>query len=176
MKRYIILVLSILFILKITTTRILDLHLHRVCPLTPTSESISSNEAEIFLTKWQKYQARGYAKKIPEDFSYDDVSTVQRLPWLVKQWFEQECINPQRFYYVEQRLRTILKALQLKKHNDHVIKILSEQMAAKTDEQDKAWYKQMIDEQGKMSKVEGITDEEFAFIAKQENRVKQLLE
>lgn len=175
MKRYIILALSAIFIIKITTTRILDLHLRRICPITPISESVSKNEAEVFLNNWQRYQDRGYAKKIPEGFSYDDTNILERLPWLIKQWFEQQCINPKRFYYVKERMHTILKAYQLKKHNDQVIKILFEQMAEKTDEQDRAWYYQMIEEQRKMSKVEGVTDEEFAFIAENENRVKQLL-
>jgi|GEM_PF-4551100 len=175
MKKSVILFLSFLFLFHILSIRLIDIKLRRVCPIVPTSIEVSQNEADIFLQNFQEYVARGYDKKIPEDFSYDATDVTARLPWIVKKWFEKECIHPERFYYIEQRLRTGLKAYELKKHADHVASVLSQKITKKMDAEQKKWYNDMIENQKKMSKIEGISDQEFDYIASKEEKIRAIL-
>ncbi len=175
MKRYVILVLSLFFLLKILTVRLIDVDIKRVCPVTPTTDIVSKTEAEVFLKDWQAYVARGYEQKVPEDFTYDGTDITERLPWIVKAWFEKECIDAKRFYYVEQRLRSALKAYDLKKHTDNVIAVLSAQMSLKMDKEKRQWYEDIIEQQKRMSEVAGIGDEEFEFIRLNEIRIREIL-
>ncbi len=172
---YFILVLLFLFVFKLLTTRLIDVRVRKVCPLTPTSETISSKEAEIFLKQWQEYVKRGYMAKVPEDFSFDGVKPEDRLPWIVQKWFEKNCINPQRFYYTEQRFRSILKAQELLKHTERVIDVIETQSKTSTDAAQKQWYDSLIAEQKQMSKVEGISDEELAIVAGREGKIREIL-
>ena len=175
MKRYVILVLSFALLIKMVMTPIVDINIKRVCPITPTTESVAASEATVFLKNWEDYKTRGYEQKIPENFAYDATDVTKRLPWIVKMWFEKECIDAKRFYYVEQRLRSALKAYDLKKHTDNVIAVLSSQMTPKMDEQKRQWYQSMIEDQKRMAEVEGITDEEFEFIRLNEPYVRKVL-
>lgn len=175
MKRYLILALTLLLVLKIITSRIIDLRFSKICPLVQTSTQISSKEAEVFFANWVEYINRGYMAKVPEDFAFDNQNTFERIPWIVKLWFDKNCINPERFYYTEQRMRTILKAYEMKKHNQRVIEVLKSQMNEDMDEKQKQWYQDLIEEQEQMSKIEGVTDEELSIIEGRENQIRDVL-
>lgn len=172
---YFILVLLFLFVFKLLATRLIDVRIHKICPLTPTSETISAKEAEIFLQQWQAYVKRGYMAKVPEDFAFDGVKPEERLPWIVQKWFEKNCINPQRFYYTEQRFRTILKAQELLKHTERVIDVIETQSKMTGDATQKQWYDSLIAEQKQMSKVEGVSEEELAIVAGREGKIREIL-
>ncbi len=174
MKRYIILTLSLVFLVWFVSFPRVEISFKRRCPLVPTETALSKNEVLVFLEKFKMYKSKGFDTKVPENFAYDDTSVLNRLPWIVKKWFEKNCIEPARFYYVEQRLRTILKAYQLKKHTNGVIAILSSQMNTNMTAEQKAWYKNMITEQEKISSVENISDAELEIAKTYETQIKNL--
>jgi len=176
MKRYIILVLICLFLVWFISSPRVKISLKRACPIAPTSQSISENEANIFLKQFQEYKSRGYHKKVIENFSFDETSTDKRLPWIVKKWFEVNCINPTRFYYVEQRLHTILKAQSHKNHTDNVISVISEMITPEIDEEKRDWYLSIIEGLKKISKIEGITASELEIIKNREKEISNILE
>ena len=175
MKRYLILALSLLLLLKIVTSKIIDLRFKKICPLVQTSTQISSKEAEVFFAHWVEYINRGYMAKVPEGFAFDDQNISERIPWIVKLWFDKNCINPERFYYTEQRMRTILKAYEMRKHNQRVIDVLRSQMNDDMDDKQKLWYQNLIEEQEQMSKIEGVTDEELSIIEGREAQIRDVL-
>ena len=175
MKRYIILILACCGLYKVLTTRLIDLRVHKICPLVQTSEEISEKEANVFFKQWAEYKKQGYIKKVPENFAFDEVNMADRIPWLVKLWMDKHCINPKRFYYTEQRFRAILKASDMQKHTQSVIKILSSQMADNMDEAKKQWYRDLIAEQEQMVKIEGVTDRELHLLDGREEEVRELL-
>ncbi|HCU59189.1 MAG TPA: hypothetical protein DIC64_04325 [Alphaproteobacteria bacterium] len=174
-KKYLILFVSIIFVWKLLSIRIIDLRFSKVCPIVQTSDVISAKEAELFLKQWGEYAKRGYMAKVPEEFAFDNEATAERIPWIVKLWFEKNCINPQRFYYTEQRLRTILKAYELKKHTLRVIDVLESQIQSDMSESQKQWYQDLIEEQKQMSKVEGIRDEELAIVEGRDSQIREIL-
>lgn len=147
----------------------------KVCPLVQISDTISAKEAELFLKQWTEYVERGYMAKVPEDFEFDHQETAARVPWMLKLWFDKNCINPERFYYTEQRFRTILKAYELKKHTSRVIDVLSAQMTPDMNEAQRQWYQDLIEEQKQMSRVEGVTDEELSIVEGRDSQIRELL-
>lgn len=175
MKRYVILVLVLLGVFKILSLRIIDIRVRKVCPIVATATEINSKEAKIFLRQWAEYVNRGYKEKVPENFSSDEVNMADRLPWIVRLWMEKKCIDPKRFFYTEQRFRSILKAHEMKRHTDGVIAILSMQMATEQDENKKAWYADLIEKQRQLAKIEGITDAEIEMTKDREHEIRELL-
>lgn len=175
MKRYIILILVVLGVLKILSTRIIDIHVRKVCPIVTSTTEINPKEANVFFKQWAEYVNRGYRQKVPEDFRTDEINMADRLPWIVRSWMAKRCIDPKRFFYVEQRMRSILKAHEMKRHTDGVIAILSAQMATDTDENRREWYRDLIEKQKQLAKIEGVTDEEIEMTKDREREIRELL-
>lgn len=173
-KKYIILFVVLCCVYKILATRIIDIRAKRTCPLVASSETVSAKELDVFLRQWAKYIKHGYLQKVPENFWTDEVNMADRLPWVVRFWMAESCIDPQRFYYTEQRVRSILKACQLKKHTDGVVAILSMQITDDMDENKKQWYENLIEKQNTLPKIEGVTDEEIELVKSREEEIKAL--
>lgn len=175
MKKYVILALAVFVLIKVLPVRVIDVRVSRVCPIVATSEVITPKETDVFLRQWKEYVKRGYRAKVPENFLADEVNMADRLPWQVRFWMKTKCIDPKRFFYVEQRLRSILKAEDLKKHTDGVVAILSAQMKSETDAEKIEWYKDLIKKQNELPKIEGVTDEELAIVKNHGNEIKEIL-
>lgn len=175
MKKYVILILVFLGIFKILSLRIIDIHVRKICPIVATTQEVNLKEVNVFFKQWAEYVNRGYKERVPENFLSDEVNMADRLPWTVRFWMAKNCIDPKRFYYIEQRLRSILKAHEMKRHTDGVIAILSMQMASETDENKKAWYADLIEKQKQLAKIEGVTDEEIEMTRDKENEIRELL-
>lgn len=175
MKKYVILALAVFVLIKVLPVRVIDVRVSRVCPIVATSEVITPKETDVFLKQWAEYVKRGYRAKVPENFLADEVNMADRLPWQVRFWMESKCIDPKRFFYVEQRIRSILKAEALKKHTDGVAAILSAQMNAGMNEEKQKWYQDLIEKQQKLPKIEGVTDEELEMFNGREDEIEALL-
>ena len=175
MKKYVILILVLLGVFKILSLRIIDIHVRKVCPIVANTIEINPKEANVFFKQWAEYVNRGYREKVPENFLVDEVNMADRLPWIVRFWMAKKCIDPKRFFYIEQRVRSILKALEMKRHTDGVIAILSMQMASEADENKKAWYADLIEKQKQLAKIEGITDAEIEMTKDREHEIRELL-
>lgn len=176
MKKYVILILVLCVLCRVLITRIIDIKINRVCPLVPTSEEISKKEANVFLSQWNEYVSKGYIDKVPEDFLHDTTKPTDRLPFIVKLWFDKNCINPHRFYYVEQRLRAILKAYDLQKHGQAVIDILRTQIRSDMSQEEKKWYEGLIEEQKHLAKVEGVSMDELQIVSDRAEQIKEILQ
>lgn len=175
MKKYVILALAVLGLIKVLSVRIIDVREHKICPLVAATEAIAPKEVDVFLKQWAEYVKRGYKEKVPENFLADEVNMADRLPWDVRFWMDVKCIEPKRFFYVEQRLRSILKAEDLKKHTDGVVAILSAQMNSGMDAEKRKWYQDLIEKQEKLPKIEGVTDEELEMVKGREQEIKEIL-
>lgn len=175
MKRYIILVLVLLGLYKVLATPLIEVRARRVCPIVPHTTEINPKEADLFFKQWAEYVNRGYKQKVPEDFSVDEKNMADRLPWIVRFWMAKNCIDPKRFYYVEQRFRSILKTCALKKHTDAVASVLEKQMAAGMDEEKQKWYQDLIEKQHQLPQIEGITDAELEMVKGHEQDIEELL-
>ncbi len=175
--RYGILGLSLCALIDLLTTRIIEIRFKTdMCPIASDRVDISADEANFFFKHWADYINRGYNKKVPEDLRYDDQKISKRLPWVVKLWFDKRCISAERFYYVEQRMRNILKTRQLKNQTNDVIGILKSEISEGVSSEKAKWYNDIIEEQHQMANIEGITDDELRLIEGYEEEIRKVLQ
>ena len=177
LPQYGILILTACVLLKICSTQVIDIRFNTdMCRIAPNTVEISLEEADTFFKYWADYADRGYNHKVPEDLRYDDQKISKRLPWVVKLWFDKRCISAERFYYVEQRMRSILKAHYLKEQTESVISVLQNEIAKGLSSDKAAWYENIINEQRRMVNVEGITESELKLIEGNEEAIRKILE
>ncbi len=174
-KRYLILALSVAVLVWVLSTPMVEIRKIKNCQGFLTSEHILPQEVEEFVPQWQEYVARGFASKVSEDFSQDLQKPEERLPLMVKWWFEKECIDPKRFYYIEQKLRSILKVLELEEHAKKVSEIIAQERASQKNKEDQQWYENIKAQQMELAKIEGLSKEELRLVRGREHMFRQLL-
>ena len=177
LKRYTILLLTLLFLYKVLSCSIVPesekAQLPR-CPEISESKEISANEIDTFLTLWQEYVAKGYDKKVSNQISLMEGNLEDNLPISLKLWFNNKCITAKRFYYIEERLKASLQTVYLKRHSASIIAILNEKLKDAKDGTEGA-YKQMIEEQSKIANIENISDNEIKIVEMREAEIVKVL-
>ena len=136
---------------------------------------ISAEETENFLPLWSEYMAQGLNTDVSDKVSLMSGDLETALPWPVNFWLNKNCWTAERFYYVEQRLRSILRTLYLREHTRAVKEILLQQLENETDEAKKASYQNMIDIQDAIANVEAISEEELNIVRGREQLIEDVL-
>lgn len=173
-KRYIILFLSVAFLLRVLSCSIVPESTEKFanhCKPMNTDVTISETEVDDFLEIWKTYIQKGYDKKVQDKVSLMDGSLDESLPFSVKIWLNSRCWSPERFYYVEDRLRAALRTLYLKRHSAGIVSILNENI----NDKNAAEYQNMIDMQNKIANIENITETELKFVQMREGQITNIL-
>lgn len=177
-KRYVILIVAVLVLIKVFSCRLVDYQTEgfkKTCPPLATAEVVSADELAAFLPLWSEYVSSGLDETVPADISLLSGNFSDHLPWKLKWWLERNCWTAERFYYVAQRLQTIVQAVYLKQHTDAVKEVLSAQMAGETDQDRVASYQEMIAMQDKIANIEAVSAQELKMVAGQVAQIEQLL-
>ncbi len=173
-RRYIILFAACLIIIRVLSCSIIpdiSKNVNPDCKPMNTKEQISSIEADKFLQDWVEYINKGYHNLVPEKISLIEGSLDEHLPLPVKVWFNKKCWSAKRFYYVEDRLRTTLQMLYLRRHSESILAILNERMNGENE----AEYKNIIEMQKNLIHIENISEEELKFVAMSEAEIVKIL-
>lgn len=136
---------------------------------------ISKAETEQFLSLWAEYLERGLNVDVSDKISLlsGDIDTA--LPWHVTFWLTQNCWTASRFYYVEQRLRSIIHTLYLQEHTRAVKEILKNLLHNETDEMKKNSYQNMIEVQDLIANIEAVSPQELQMIEGRAQQVEDVL-
>ena len=145
------------------------------CPPMAVTTEISAEETEKFLPLWSEYMAQGLNTDVSDKVSLMSGDLETALPWPVNFWLNKNCWTAERFYYVEQRLRSILRTLYLREHTRAVKEILLQQLKSETDEAKKASYQNMIDMQDTIANVEAVSEEELNIVRSREQLIEDVL-
>lgn len=176
-KRYLILFLTGAFLFKVFSCSIVpeseSVNMPR-CPEISDTKVISANEIDTFLTLWQEYVKEGYDKKVSNSISLMNGDLEDNLPISLKLWFNNNCITAKRFYYIEERLKSALHTVYLKRHSASIIAVLSEKMKEAKDGNEEA-YIQMIEDQKKIANIENISDGEINVVEMREAEIVKIL-
>lgn len=133
---------------------------------------ITPEEMEAFLPTWSKYAHSKISKNNFRQISLSDKTASKKLEkWLHKRGWEVE-----RFFYVEQRLASIIKSIYLQKHSEDTIKLLQEQLKSEKDLQIADNIKKLIASQEQISNVEGVSAAEMAMVSPRLTEIEQILE
>lgn len=175
MKKKIVLFVVLVLLVWLVSCPIVDIARTKNCPPPETKQTLSAKETDVFLSHFREYVARGLNKEVPEEFYTDEQKPHERLPFFVRAWFNKKCIAPERFYYVEQRLRAIVKILDAKETFERLQSHLKEQDAfagGREKKQDSAYE----NVQKEALNTEFISKEEFEMVRKREDKIRALLE
>lgn len=177
-KRYLILFLAFLLVLKVFSCRLVDYETEgfkKQCPSLSTLIVVTESEMDAFLPLWQEYVKSGMSKEVSDKVSLMSGDFAEKLPLRVKVWFNKNCWTPERFFYVEQRLQAILRTIYLQQHTNEVKKVLLEQINHETDENKIKMYQDMIAMQDKISGIEGVTTSETEMVMKRQKQIETIL-
>lgn len=177
-KRLIILVLAAFLIVKVLDFRLVDYNtpnFKKQCAPMQTEEFLSAYELESFLPVWSEYVRSGEKDKVSDKVSLLSNNVEISLPLNVKIWFSRHCWDPERFFYVEQRLQAAVNTVRLKKHTDGVKKVLTDLLQLEKDEVKIQSYKDMLAMQDKIANVENVTEDEVALVSGREDELDDVL-
>ncbi len=177
-KRYLVLFLALLLILKVFSCHLVDydsIMTKKTCRPMAEGAEISKAETEQFLSLWAEYLERGLNVDVSDKISLlsGDIDTA--LPWHVTFWLTQNCWTASRFYYVEQRLRSIIHTLYLQEHTRAVKEILKNLLHNETDEMKKNSYQNMIEVQDLIANIEAVSPQELQMIEGRAQQVEDVL-
>lgn len=84
-----------------------------------TSPEISTSELRAFLKTWHKYLEDGMDKVGYSQLSLSSKNSATEINPKVARWLKRKGWNPDRFFYVEQRLRAIIATI---KRDERIVK------------------------------------------------------
>ena len=93
-RKYIILLLSFLLILRVLSCSIVpetEKEITPRCKSMSTEETISASEIDAFLKLWVEYVNKGYDKKVSDKVSLLSGQLEDKIPLKIKMWFNKNC-------------------------------------------------------------------------------------
>lgn len=153
----------------------------------PTSKEISESELQAFLPVWADYMQQNISELGKRPVSLASGAPEDNLSDEAKEWLLRRLWYPKRFFYVEQRLRAILKTLDQQEQSNALIADLSKQYEELSVQQAQnvipdpkltsqmSGIENMIHQQQQQQNVEQISDAELNLIAPMKAAVKDTL-
>ncbi len=153
----------------------------------PTSKEISEQELMAFLPVWSDYMQQNISELGKRPVSLASGAPEDNLSDEAKEWLLRRLWYPKRFFYVEQRLRAILKTIDYQEQNDLLISDLSRQYEELSAQQAQnptpdpsleslmSGIENMIHLQQQKQNVEQISEEELKLITPMKSAVKDAL-
>lgn len=123
---------------------------------------ISHNEMNDFLRVWSKYLQNDVSKIGAKQISLTMGTASEKFPLQTINWLAAQGWNADRFFFVEQRMKAIVKSAFLQNHIKSTIHVLETQMGAQGV--DGATVKRMIEEQKQRINVEKISSDEIKMV------------
>ncbi len=131
------------------------------------AEQLTPNEINAFLELWPEYLQTNASKSEPQQISLTTGYPSEKYSPQLRRWFEYKKWNIDRFFYVEQRLKAIVKTEMLLNNIS-----ANKKMAAQGERN----LHPIIAEQEKRVGAEKVTDEELEMVRPVLYKIHQILE
>ena len=153
----------------------------------PTSKEISKPELMAFLPVWSDYMQQNISELGKRPVSLASGAPEDNLSDEAKEWLLRRLWYPKRFFYVEQRLRSILKTIDQQEQSNALIADLSRQYEELSAQQAQnptpdpsleslmSGIQNMIHLQQQKQNVEKISDAEIKLITPMKSAVRDAL-
>ncbi len=138
-------------------------------------KEISSSELDSFLKIWPIYVQEKIGDKSCNQISLSMKSSVVEINRHVKKWFWEKGWSADRFCYVEQRLRTILKTLENDKLIANNIEGLKDQLQIGGQSQLSGMIEDLITDQQQRFNIEKISRQELDMVGRRQKEILQIL-
>lgn len=126
--------------------------------------SLNAQEVEDFIRTWPKFRMFKFSQSA--NFSYETENPADAIDWKARMWLTYNHWDVERFFYVQQRILSVLNAIEVKKSAQAVISELN-------GRQDDAAQK-MMELQKMRIDAEQLDETEYLIIAAQENVLRQM--
>lgn len=140
-----------------------------------TSPEISAAELRAFLKTWHKYQEDGMDKVGYRQFSMTAQNSAAKVNPRVARWLDRKGWNPDRFFYVEQRLLAILATIRRDEKIAHNNQMIKERLKTMKDKNLAAALQRLAANEAKKINVEQISPAERHMVETQMDDIMAIL-
>lgn len=137
---------------------------------------IDAGEMDSFLKVWPKYLHSNVASLSAYQVSFANGRPSKTLHPKVIKWLNKRGWNADRFFYVEQRLRAIIKTVEHERHIIGMMKTLEGQLQNESNPSTAQSMKQAIDAQMQSLNVERISRQELDMAEPHAEEIKAVLD
>ncbi len=134
-------------------------------------EKITPQEMKSFLAIWSQFMQKDLSRSGIQQLSLASGKPSEVLPAPLLRWLKGEGWNADRFFFVEQRLRVIVKTAVLKRNLEANQKMLS---SVKGKDQEN--MRRIIEEQERQVNAEKVTPEELNLVSGNLYQINAILE
>lgn len=136
---------------------------------------LSAREVNAFIGTWQKYMREGKDAEVLRARNSGEEISCQDSPHLIR-WLERRGWNPDRFFYIEERLRVIVVTIMrdeqiLKRH-----KVIVERMSVESNRNILIGLKRVADRELQRLNIEHISSSERQLVEPRLKEISSLFE
>lgn len=137
-----------------------------------TDTHLTSNEMRSFLRLWSVYISKDISRDSTSQLSLMTGDTESKVPPRLVRWLRGQGWTPKRFFYVEQRMKSIVKTALLEKHIQSNMDVLKQNQDATSSTN----LRKIIEEQKRTLNIEKVSPEELALIRPNVEYINEVLE
>ena len=130
------------------------------------SKEIDSKEVDTFIRLWPEYHQIKASSEL-DKISYKTLQPSKLADWKTKMWFVYHHIDIDRFFYIQQRIISLLRTIEVRNRAEALIEKLSSSK--------KKVAVEMVELQQKILKDEKIDDIEYLIITSRKEKLKKIL-
>lgn len=164
MKKFFLIFLALVITIYVIRSPLMNGSAIKKIALNPAdfSSVISHNQMNDFLKVWAEYLKDDVSKIGSRQLSLMVGKASEKFPLKTINWLTARGWDADRFFYVEQRMKAIVKSAFLQDHIKSTIKVLQTQMSGQGV--DAVTVERMIDSQKQRINVEKISPEEIEMV------------
>lgn len=141
------------------------------------SKAITAWEVSSFLEVWPDYVDSFVSRLGVSNLSLTTSTNIKKkLSYITIAWLNRRGWEADRFFYVEERLRTIVAVAQTEDHSAKIIAVLEKQMATEKNSNVKANIATLIENQKKNLDTSLVTAKELEIVRPYMNNISDILD
>ncbi len=162
--RKIVLIFAVIFILTGALTAALNIYKEKRLEEINQPKTIGNIEMQRFLQTWSEYLESKASRKGISQLSLSTKEASEALPSATVEWLKERGWNANRFFYVEQRLKAVVRSAFFQYHSQKMTEILDAQLKGENDKVITDNIKSLIDLQSKNMNIEKVTRAEIELV------------
>ena len=140
------------------------------------SAPITEEEVAAFLPVWRKFRKKYNNVIGASEVSFSDKNTTDVMPVKISFWLKKKNFEPNRFFFIEQRIYDIAHRIYLQKHSKDVVDLLQKSLEKEQSASSKENIKNIIKTQENVLSLKTINPDELAIVQKHYTEIMAILQ
>lgn len=137
---------------------------------------ITEDEVQAFLPVWKKFRKK-YTDVIgASEVSFSNKSTTEAMPGSISFWLRRKNFEPNRFFFIEQKIYDIAHRIYLQKHSKDVVALLQKSLEKEQSKSSKENIQNIIKTQENVLSLNNINPDELAIVQKHYTEIMDILQ